>query len=175
MSAAVKGRHWTEDEEVELRRRHADGESSRQIAIAMGLPSRNSAIGKLNRLGLIGAPRRPFGQKSPRPDVALHNRQRGPRASKSTRAIYGDWFSSKMHQTPPQAVLGGRKPAPNSRFVQIDELERTNCHWPIGDPREPDFFFCGAIKADDGLPYCPHHAAIAYVPAGAVKTWKIPA
>jgi GcrA cell cycle regulator len=37
------------------------------------------------------------------------------------------------------------------------------CHWPIGDPMEESFHFCGRAKSF-GVPYCEHHAAIAYNP-----------
>jgi GcrA cell cycle regulator len=37
------------------------------------------------------------------------------------------------------------------------------CKWPIGDPRHPDFHFCGRASAE-GLPYCNEHARRAYQP-----------
>jgi GcrA cell cycle regulator len=40
------------------------------------------------------------------------------------------------------------------------------CRWPIGDPKQPGFRFCGKPSAAN-LPYCAEHAAIAYqVPGG---------
>ena len=36
------------------------------------------------------------------------------------------------------------------------------CLWPIGDPGEADFHFCGA-ETVPGKPYCPEHCARAYV------------
>ena len=35
------------------------------------------------------------------------------------------------------------------------------CKWPIGDPRDPAFQFCGRNSAE-GLPYCAEHARRAY-------------
>lgn len=35
------------------------------------------------------------------------------------------------------------------------------CQWPIGDPRDEDFRFCGA-PAVEGRPYCDRHCARAY-------------
>jgi GcrA cell cycle regulator len=43
-------------------------------------------------------------------------------------------------------------------------LNEATCHWPVGDPSSPDFFFCGG-KALAGLPYCAHHSRVAYQPA----------
>jgi len=36
-----------------------------------------------------------------------------------------------------------------------------HCRWPFGDPRLPDFRFCGARHAEP-LPYCAAHARVAY-------------
>jgi GcrA cell cycle regulator len=36
-----------------------------------------------------------------------------------------------------------------------------SCAWPIGDPGEEDFHFCGA-RAEHARPYCAKHCAIAY-------------
>jgi GcrA cell cycle regulator len=43
-------------------------------------------------------------------------------------------------------------------------LEQNECRWPIGDPRDNDFHFCGERQAS-GRPYCAHHWAMAFVPA----------
>ena len=48
------------------------------------------------------------------------------------------------------------------------ELREAMCRWPLGDPTTPEFRFCGAHAAT-GLPYCPHHAQIAYQPAAERK------
>jgi len=45
----------------------------------------------------------------------------------------------------------------------ILELSEDKCHWPIGDPGQSDFFFCGG-KTIVGMPYCGHHARVAYQP-----------
>ena len=43
----------------------------------------------------------------------------------------------------------------------ILELNERMCKWPIGDPRNKDFHFCGCGSMP-GLPYCAEHAAKAY-------------
>jgi hypothetical protein len=45
----------------------------------------------------------------------------------------------------------------------VDSLERGDCRWPIGDPRHPDFHFCGAPQLL-GRPYCPLHWRMAFQP-----------
>jgi GcrA cell cycle regulator len=43
----------------------------------------------------------------------------------------------------------------------ILSLTERMCRWPIGDPKQPGFRFCGK-PAHNGLPYCAEHAAVAY-------------
>lgn len=43
-----------------------------------------------------------------------------------------------------------------ARKVALVDLEYRDCRWPVGDPRDPDFGFCGHIK-EPGKPYCAHH------------------
>ena len=40
-----------------------------------------------------------------------------------------------------------------SRIVTFADLEANQCRWPIGDPRAPDFGFCGQERLP-GRPYC---------------------
>jgi GcrA cell cycle regulator len=42
-------------------------------------------------------------------------------------------------------------------------LTSSTCRWPIGDPGDDDFRFCGAKPKEDG-PYCEFHARLAYQP-----------
>jgi GcrA cell cycle regulator len=43
------------------------------------------------------------------------------------------------------------------------DLERNDCRWPIGEPRHPDFHFCGAPRLAD-RPYCALHWGMAFQP-----------
>jgi GcrA cell cycle regulator len=51
-----------------------------------------------------------------------------------------------------------------TRGATILALTERMCKWPVGDPKHPDFHFCGK-GAHPGLPYCAEHAAIAYQPS----------
>lgn len=61
---------------------------------------------------------------------------------------------------------------PNDDAIELDEmtkkapkiktlinLEACDCRWPIGDPRQEGFHFCGAQQAL-GRPYCTEHWAM---------------
>lgn len=41
--------------------------------------------------------------------------------------------------------------------VTFSQLERHHCRWPIGDPRQPDFRFCGCPRIEN-KPYCREHS-----------------
>ena len=53
---------------------------------------------------------------------------------------------------------------PMSQRLSLLELNEATCHWPVGDPSSPEFFFCGG-KPLTGLPYCGYHSRVAYQPA----------
>lgn len=38
----------------------------------------------------------------------------------------------------------------------VETLLPDDCRWPIGDPMDQNFHFCGKRRAD-GDPYCKHH------------------
>lgn len=42
-------------------------------------------------------------------------------------------------------------------------IEANECRWPIGDPRDEGFHFCGDQQAA-GRPYCITHWALSFVP-----------
>ena len=50
--------------------------------------------------------------------------------------------------------------------IGIMELKINTCRWPIGDPVDEDFHFCGKNTVM-GKPYCAEHCAMAY--AGSSK------
>ena len=53
---------------------------------------------------------------------------------------------------------------PPAERASILTLKEAMCHWPIGDPGEEEFHFCGR-KTSGSHPYCEHHARLAYQPA----------
>ena len=153
---------WT-DERVELLKKlWAEGLSASQIAGRLGGVTRNAVIGKVHRLGLSGRVTSSR-SSSPRPRRTHVPRQhRTPSLLFSTRGN----VALKPHY---EAELDA-EPAPLEELViplneraSILTLKEAMCHWPIGDPGEPGFHFCGR-KTCGQLPYCEHHARMAYQP-----------
>jgi GcrA cell cycle regulator len=62
-------------------------------------------------------------------------------------------------EPPPPPSEPIRKPQ-----CSLFELTEDACRWPIGDPGQSGFAFCGEETAAIGLPYCPAHCLVAYNP-----------
>jgi GcrA cell cycle regulator len=158
---------WT-DERVELLKKFwADGLSASQIATQLGEVTRNAVIGKVHRLGLAGRATTSR-TRSPRPrtNIALFP----PRPQAQYRTFGNTALKAqpqpqerKVAAVIPMRALPELEPAPEG-LVTLVELKESMCHWPVGDPMEEGFHFCGRRKSF-GIPYCEHHAAIAYNPA----------
>jgi GcrA cell cycle regulator len=54
------------------------------------------------------------------------------------------------------------------KLKTILDVGAGECRWPIGDPRDADFHFCGARQLP-GRPYCTKHWPLAFIPASQRK------
>lgn len=59
------------------------------------------------------------------------------------------------------AALANASSRPDAKLVSILDLNERVCRWPVGDPKEPGFGYCGS-EAYPGHPYCAEHVAIAF-------------
>lgn len=169
---------WTEERVELLKKRWADGLSASQIAAELGGVTRNAVIGKVHRLGLSGrAKAAPSAASRMRPKAAAPQ-QRRPQtqttATPRTATSYGSHGSAALamsHAPAPRPTPVARvvpiqlvETAPlQSEHVTIMELRENMCRWPIGDPSQPEFRFCGG-RSTPGAAYCPHHSQLAYQP-----------
>jgi GcrA cell cycle regulator len=149
---------WSSERIEQLRSLWHDGLSASQIATHLGGITRNAVIGKAHRLGLTG---RPSPIKNRSVSVA---RPRPPRRPRVEQAAAPARIVAAAPPPPPRQA----EPLPH-RHVELEDVPGATiltltdriCKWPIGDPRHPDFHFCGRASAD-GLPYCNDHARRAY-------------
>lgn len=51
--------------------------------------------------------------------------------------------------------------AKRTEGIAVTKAGERHCRWPVGDPRSPDFRFCGCASYES-LPYCVDHARVAY-------------
>jgi GcrA cell cycle regulator len=157
------------DERVELLKKlWSDGLSASQIAAELGGVTRNAVIGKVHRLGLSGRAKAPS-VMTPRPRTKPAPAMR-PVSRTVSHAPMSRGNVALAHQPRTDVqYLPEQRPqeevvVPMSRRVQIMELREAMCKWPIGDPTQADFVFCGA-DCNFGTPYCTHHSMIAYQPS----------
>ncbi|HET7211210.1 MAG TPA: GcrA family cell cycle regulator [Methyloceanibacter sp.] len=161
---------WT-DERVELLKKlWAEGLSASQIAARLGGVTRNAVIGKVHRLGLSG---RATSSRSSSPRPRCNHVPRASRASSLVFGTRGNTALKPHYEAEPDFA-----PAPLEELViplneraSILTLKEAMCRWPIGDPGEPEFHFCGR-KSCGTLPYCEHHARMAYQPVQARRREK---
>jgi GcrA cell cycle regulator len=156
--------NWT-DERVELLKKlWADGLSASQIAAELGGITRNAVIGKVHRLGLSGRAKS-VSSAAPRP--------RKPRAPSHPASMFRTHGATalKPMSMPDFDIepLIEREVRPllepvSSENVTIMELREAMCRWPIGDPGNSEFRFCGS-QSNSSSSYCGYHAQLAYQPA----------
>ena len=147
---------WTDDRVATLRKLWAEGLSASQIAKQLGGVTRNAVIGKVHRLGLAGraTPSRP----AKRPVRASRPRVIGPSAPRLRPA-----------QSMPTVVIPDLEPLKfeDGKTASVLTLNESMCKFPIGDPNDADFAFCGRGAVCG--PYCQDHARLAYQPSQAKK------
>jgi GcrA cell cycle regulator len=160
---------WSEARIALLRRRWAEGLTASDIAKELGPGvSRCAVLGKIHRLKL----------KQPKfKRRRSHTERARPRASrptaKSKRA--GGRAPSQLMAAFQALGLDAFFGAPDARTVHqhagkafgpacgLLDLTAATCRWPVGEPDEADFAFCGAAPFQR-YPYCVGHCLIAYRP-----------
>ena len=87
----------------------------------------------------------------------------GKRLGVSKNAVVGKAHRLGLNGRPsPIKRVAKAEPPKDNRIRSVVELSALTCRWPIGDPKDPGFHFCGA-RIVTGQPYCAEHAAVAYV------------
>ena len=164
--------NWTDERVEKLKKLWADGLSASQIAAQLGGVSRNAVIGKVHRLSLPGraksggtssSTRTKRATSAPRaPNYASRVATRTVMRSAGATALKED-LSVEAYQEietrPAQNVV-----VPISRRLALTELTERTCKWPIGDPLQEDFHFCGN-DSGESTPYCTYHARLAFQPS----------
>ncbi len=148
---------WTDERVEELKKLWSEGLSASQIAKQLGGVTRNAVIGKVHRLGLSGRAtpsrpaRRPAKPSRPRTTTASIEPVRTARPSPSAPTVV---TSAPVEP----AVL------PSGEFATVLTLKDSMCKWPIGDPAQSSFRFCGR-GTNASHAYCDAHANMAYQPS----------
>lgn len=135
---------WNDERVQLLKDMWTEGATAQQIARALNCGiSRSAVLGKKDRLGLS--------------DRASFYCRKRPR---------------EVHPYEPKRFLAPMEmpPEPPIEALQLEDgthlntlqLRDHHCKWPIGDPQQPNFHYCGHAPKN-GAPYCAGHQAIARV------------
>src|SRR5215510_2714578 len=150
---------WTKQRTRVLRRRWSQGARVREIAAELGHGiTYNAVIGKIHRLGI--SDQSPYGGAPGRRYTA--NTRPADRPVHAQRAAW--WFRKGplpvwvVNAKPYVETVGADARIPRRQRRSLLELNDETCSWPVGDPRSPRFFFCGA-KPMPNKPYCAQHSA----------------
>jgi GcrA cell cycle regulator len=137
---------WTDERVALLKKLWSEGKTAAEIAQLLGGITRNAVIGKAHRLRLSGRVS-PIQQNTRPQTVVARAKSQEPRAQKIP-----------MRETSPPPVIDDFVPGEG---VDLVDLKERMCRWPIGDPKDANFKFCGC-ESIEGLPYCEHHSRIAF-------------
>ena len=186
---------WTEERVELLTKLWTDGLSAATIARELGMSvTRNAVIGKVHRIGLGNRPKttNQMPTQSDEIDEAAPAAHIFPNTS--GESIISTMSDIPVINTPPDlpmvngnnalalhlapmvataavvALVPRPQPLlkvviPTTERVTIMELRESMCKWPLGDPMQADFRYCGARAPIGGAPYCTTHANLAYQPA----------
>ena len=144
---------WTPERVVTLERLWTEGLSASEIAARFPGITRNAVLGKLHRLGRLGRGR---------PTALAKVRMEKPQRALSVRHP-----KPPALKRPPVAPASEAMPSWAGEVTRVEALRSWHCRWPIGDPHDAAFAFCGRRVA--ARPYCGNHRAVAYQPESAAK------
>lgn len=147
---------WEETRIDRLKKFWKEGKSAAAIAAEFGI-TKNAVIGKLNRLGLSF-------KKGKTPEIEGEAVPPAAVVTVTTPASGTPTKKETILEVQTTTNPTGRK------VVALFDLKLSSCRWPIGDPRDESFGFCGKRKEIAAQPYCPACSQLAY--AQSAKTMR---
>lgn len=158
---------WTPEEDTRLRQLWAEGHAASAIAGMMQRGGRNTVIGRAHRLKLPARPER--GNTPTANSISIADQRKKNVRGGTPRTVVKKTAAKPIQDRPAlprrtvEAGTDATPPAsvPEPRMLSVQQLTAGDCKWPIGDPRDPSFGFCGHPRIV-GCPYCPAHREVAF-------------
>jgi GcrA cell cycle regulator len=163
--------NWTKDRVELLRKLLEQRLSARVVALRLGGVTRNAVIGKAKREGFALQP--PTSPPLSRYIVEAQTSAPRKRRVHVTPDRITQNVTPRVRIAPtfpaePVVIHEDIYVAPENRKGVL-ALTESDCKWPIGDPREADFHFCGGPRVP-GMPYCEGHCKRAYQSSQEIAT-----
>lgn len=172
---------WTDERIDTLKKLWSEGKSASEIADFLGNVTRNAVIGKAHRLGLSGRPspikkvkpqsaKEPKKAKKEKTTVPKEEKQQPVKPVSDIKSRFSLFKTKKADkkeskaEEPAPVMLVPLREEPKidpDKLVGLLDLTEKMCRWPVGDPKEDDFGFCGQPVHENHL-YCPQHVVMAY-------------
>ena len=146
---------WTSEMIEGLKKMWKRGLTTNEIAKELGV-SKNSIVGKVHRLNLTSRPS-PIKKKDDE-ELITEEQIQDETAPKTVEKE----VKTKPEKLPEPVLPTVSSELKKRKCIKLCELDSHTCRWPIGDPKDDHFCFCGN-KVRAGQTYCDEHAAIAYV------------
>lgn len=140
---------WTDERVTLLKKLWCEGKTAAEIAKELGDVTRNAVIGKAHRL-------------------KLSNRVSPIQQNKKPVVVSGKAQPVLIERKAPKEV----SLQDNRQGVPLLDLKAQECRWPLGDPRDKNFGFCGHASVA-GFPYCAEHARSAYQAQNRTRVLKV--
>lgn len=151
---------WTDEAVEELKKMWDKGMTTGQIAKVLNV-TKNSIIGKVHRLCLTARPS-PIkkSSNSEKKETKTAKQEKAPKTKTATPKAEKE---KAVAPSKKEEIIKKEAPAAVEELnIPLVKLDNHTCRWPLGDPRDEDFCFCGK-KIKTGQTYCEEHSAIAYV------------
>jgi len=151
---------WTDKMVEDLCLMWKQGLTTGEIGKRLGV-SKNSIVGKVHRLQLDARPS-PIKKKNEAEDSPV-----APTVSEEKTETVEVVAPVKPEKAAAPVKVSGKSNnaavlSPNTANIKLTDLDNHTCRWPLGDPKDENFHFCGK-KVRVGQTYCEEHSAIAYV------------
>jgi hypothetical protein len=145
--------NWTSERDDELRAMRADGISMALAAAKLGC-TRNSAIGRAHRLGIVCAPHKRSAWR--RPPRRKPNSLVTPQSAGEVEVRKAIEQGYRIVQLPASDLPPEPPRRPGKRCTVF---EVTGCRFIHGDPRDLGHYYCNAPRIE-GLSWCALHARL---------------
>ena len=137
---------WTYERIEKLKKLWDEGLTASRIAAELGDVTRNAVIGKAHRLGLSGR----MTAKRPKNGISIIRKKKIHSTSINKIIEISPVIDEPMNPTSFQDIKDGL------------------CRWPLGEPEDVTFKFCGR-NTNEGFVYCASHHKQAYQPLSKIR------